>query len=48
MKDLGEAYVNLGIKIIRDGNHIGLSQSHYKKIADSVEYMLCSLNLLTF
>ena len=29
MKDLGEADVILGIKIIRDGNHIGLSQSHY-------------------
>jgi hypothetical protein len=30
MKDLGEADVILGIKIIRDGENAGLSQSHYK------------------
>jgi hypothetical protein len=29
MKDLGEADVILGIKIIRDGENVGLSQSHY-------------------
>ena len=29
MKDIGEADVILGIKIVRDNNHIGLSQSHY-------------------
>jgi len=40
MKDLGEADVILGIKIIRDGNHIGLSQSHY------IEKMLQKFNHL--
>ena len=29
MKDIGEADVILGIKIIRQGNHIKLSQSHH-------------------
>ena len=29
MKDMGEADVILGIKIIRDGNGIKLSQDHY-------------------
>ena len=29
MKDMGEADVILGIKIIRDGNGINLSQAHY-------------------
>ena len=29
MKDIGEVDVILGIKIIRDGNRIKLSQAHY-------------------
>ena len=29
MKDMGEANMILGIKIIRDGNGIKLSQAHY-------------------
>ena len=42
MKDLGEADVILGIKIIRDGNHIGSSQSHY------IEKVLQKFNHLDF
>jgi hypothetical protein len=42
MKDLGEADVILGIKIIRDGNHIGLSQSHYiEKVLQKFNHLDC-------
>ena len=43
MKDLGEADVILGIKIIRDGNHIGLSQSHYiEKVLQKFNHLDCN------
>lgn len=42
MKDLGEADVILGIKIIRDGEHIGLSQSHYiEKVLKKFDHLDC-------
>jgi len=42
MKDMGEAYVILGIKIIRNNNCFGLSQSHYiEKILKKFDYFDC-------
>ena len=40
MKDMGETDVILGIKIIRDGNRIKLSQAHY------IEKVLKKLSML--
>ena len=40
MKDLGEANVNLKIKLIKDESGITLSQSHYvEKILTRFDYM---------
>ena len=39
MKDLGEANIILGIKILRDNDYITLSQSHYvEKILKKFEH----------
>jgi len=49
MKDLGEADVILGIKIMRDGNHIGLSQSHYiEKVLQKFSRLDCNLFSIPF
>ena len=42
MKDMGEAYVSLGIKIIRSNDRIILSQSHY------IEKILKRFNMLEY
>ena len=44
MKDLGKAYVILGIKIIRNSEGITLSQSHYvEKVLKKFNHFDCDL-----
>ena len=44
MKDLGEANVNLGMKISRTSNDIFVDQSHYiEKILKKYNYFDCKL-----
>ena len=43
MKDIGEANVILGIKILRDINGIMLTQSHYiEKVLKKFNYLDCN------